>query len=77
MSAHVRSAARALRYAQTRGFAIAIGIALLVQISLGIANVQLALLLPVATAHNGMAVMLLFSLLALLVRVRSLSGEQP
>jgi cytochrome c oxidase assembly protein subunit 15 len=61
---------RTVRYAQTRPFAIAIGIALLVQISLGVANVQLALLLPVATAHNGVAVLLLFTLLALLVRVR-------
>jgi heme a synthase len=61
---------RAFRYAQTRGFAIAIGSALLLQIALGVANVQLALLLPVATAHNGVAVLLLFTLIALLVRVR-------
>ena len=61
---------RAVRYAQTRSFAIAIGLALVVQVSLGIGNVQLALLLPVATAHNGVAVLLLFNLLALLVRVR-------
>jgi cytochrome c oxidase assembly protein subunit 15 len=61
---------RAARYAETRPFAVAIGIALLTQVSLGIANVKLGLPLPIATAHNGVAAVLLLSLLALLVRVR-------
>ena len=39
------------------------------QVALGIANVKLLLPLPVATAHNGVAALLLFSLIALLVRV--------
>ncbi|MFT3791011.1 MAG: COX15/CtaA family protein [Rudaea sp.] len=61
---------RAARHVETRPFAIAIGIALLLQVSLGIANVKLGLSLPIATAHNGVAAVLLLSLLALLVRVR-------
>ncbi|MBS0568241.1 MAG: COX15/CtaA family protein [Proteobacteria bacterium] len=63
-------AQRAARHVQTRPFAVAIGIALLLQVSLGIANVKLGLPLPIATAHNGVAAVLLLSLLALLVRVR-------
>jgi cytochrome c oxidase assembly protein subunit 15 len=43
---------------------------LLLQIALGIGNVVLGLPLAVAIAHNGVAAMLLFALLALLVRVR-------
>ena len=62
--------ARAARHRQTRAFAIAIAALLLLQIALGIGNVLLVLPLPVATAHNGVAALLLFSLLALLVRVR-------
>src|SRR5438445_480606 len=61
---------RALRYAPTRAYAIAIALALVAQIGLGIANVRLGLPLPIATAHNGMAALLLLTLLALLVRVR-------
>jgi len=61
---------RALRYAPTRAYACAVALALLAQIGLGIANVRLGLPLPVATAHNGMAALLLVALLALLVRVR-------
>lgn len=63
-------AARALHAPQTRGFAFAIAALLLTQISLGIGNVLLALPLPIATAHNGTAALLLFALLALLVRLR-------
>jgi len=62
---------RAARHVETRPFAVAIGIALLLQVSLGIANVKLGLPLPIATAHNGVAAVLLLSLLALLVRVRT------
>jgi cytochrome c oxidase assembly protein subunit 15 len=49
----------------------AIGALLLVQIALGIGNVVFGLPLPVAIAHNAVAALLLFALLALLVRVRS------
>ena len=61
---------RAVRRIETRPFALAVGAALLLQISLGIANVQAGLPLPVATAHNGGAALLVLALLALLVRVR-------
>ena len=62
---------RAARHVETRPFAVAIGFALLLQVSLGVANVKLGLPLPIATAHNGVAAVLLLSLLALLVRVRA------
>src|SRR5579883_2059894 len=62
---------RAARHDETRPFAVAVALALLLQIGLGIANVKLGLPLPIATAHNGGAALLLLSLLALLVRVRS------
>jgi len=55
--------------ARSRGLAIAIGVLLLAQVSLGIGNVKLGLPLPVATAHNGVAALLLFALIATLVRV--------
>jgi heme a synthase len=58
-----------LARAGSRGFAIAIGALLLAQVSLGIGNVKLGLPLPVATAHNGVAALLLFVLIATLVRV--------
>lgn len=51
-------------------FAGAIGVALVAQIALGISNVALGLPLPVATAHNGMAALLLFTLLATLARTQ-------
>jgi heme a synthase len=60
----------ALRHTQTRGFALALGAALLLQVALGISNVVLGLPLPVATAHNAGAALLLLALLALLVRLR-------
>lgn len=58
-----------LSRAGTRGLAIAIGVLLLAQVSLGIGNVKLGLPLPVATAHNGVAALLLFVLIATLVRI--------
>jgi heme a synthase len=58
-----------LARARLRALAIAIGVLLLAQVSLGIANVKLGLPLPVATAHNGVAALLLFALIAALVRV--------
>ncbi len=44
------------------------GVLLCSQVALGIGNVKLLLPLPVATAHNGVAALLLLSLIALLVR---------
>jgi cytochrome c oxidase assembly protein subunit 15 len=52
-----------------RANAVAVGVLLCTQVALGILNVKLLLPLPVATAHNGVAALLLFSLIALLVRV--------
>ncbi|HET6631802.1 MAG TPA: COX15/CtaA family protein [Rhodanobacteraceae bacterium] len=52
------------------GYAAAIGVALVAQVLLGISNVHFALPLPVATAHNGMAALLLCSLLVLLARTQ-------
>jgi cytochrome c oxidase assembly protein subunit 15 len=53
-----------------RWFGIAIAVALVAQVLLGIGNVHLGLPLPLATAHNGMAALLLFSLLATLARTQ-------
>jgi cytochrome c oxidase assembly protein subunit 15 len=53
-----------------RGFGIGIAVALVAQVSLGISNVYFGLPLPVATAHNGMAALLLFSLMATLARTQ-------
>jgi cytochrome c oxidase assembly protein subunit 15 len=63
----------ALRAARTRGlraYAMALIAALFAQIALGISNVIFGLPLPVAAAHNAGAAVLLFALLALLVRLR-------
>ncbi len=40
------------------------------QVALGIGNVMLMLPLPIATAHNGVAALLLLTLIALLVRTQ-------
>ena len=61
----LRAARRGLR-----GYGIAIALALVSQLLLGIGNVYLGLPLPVATAHNGMAALLLFTLLATLARTQ-------
>ncbi|NII11369.1 COX15/CtaA family protein [Oleiagrimonas sp. C23AA] len=53
-----------------RTFAWGIAVTLLAQVALGISNVHFGLPLPVATAHNGMAALLLFSLLATLARTQ-------
>ena len=45
--------------------AVLVGLALLLQIALGIANVLMLLPLPVAVAHNGVAALLLLSLVNL------------
>jgi cytochrome c oxidase assembly protein subunit 15 len=64
----------AARKRATRALGSTVGGLLLLQISLGIANVALGLPLPLAIAHNGVAALLLFVLLALLVRVRKRCG---
>lgn len=51
-------------------YALVIGAALVAQIGLGIANVHYGLPLPVATAHNGVAAVLLFTLLLALARMQ-------
>ena len=63
-------AALAMRRREARLLGAALGLALLAQVALGIGNVVLGLPLPVATAHNGVAALLLLVLLALLVRLR-------
>jgi cytochrome c oxidase assembly protein subunit 15 len=61
--------AHRLARAKLRGIGIALGALLIAQVSLGIGNVKLGLPLPVATAHNGVAALLLFTLIAALARV--------
>ncbi|HET6586627.1 MAG TPA: COX15/CtaA family protein, partial [Oleiagrimonas sp.] len=53
-----------------RWFGIGMALALVAQVLLGISNVHFGLPLPVATAHNGMAALLLFSLVATLARTQ-------
>lgn len=53
-----------------RVIGIAIALALVSQVLLGISNVYFGLPLPVATAHNGVAALLLFTLLAALARTQ-------
>ncbi|HET8899104.1 MAG TPA: COX15/CtaA family protein [Rhodanobacteraceae bacterium] len=52
-------------------FGLAIALLLLTQIGLGIGNVHFGLPLPVATLHNGVAALLLASLLAALARAQA------
>jgi cytochrome c oxidase assembly protein subunit 15 len=52
------------------GYAAAIALTLVCQVLLGISNVYFGLPLAVATAHNGVAALLLFTLLATLARTR-------
>ncbi|QRP63656.1 COX15/CtaA family protein [Rhodanobacter sp. FDAARGOS 1247] len=66
----VGAARRGLRLA-----GLAIALALAVQVMLGISNVYLGLPLPVATAHNGGAALLLFTLLATLARTQRRHDE--
>ncbi len=53
-----------------RGYGLAIALALASQVLLGISNVYFGLPLAVATAHNGVAALLLFTLLATLARTQ-------
>lgn len=54
-----------------RGYGAAIATVLVVQVLLGVSNVHFGLPLPVATAHNGGAALLLFTLVATLARTQA------
>ena len=58
-----------------RGHAIALALLLLLQVALGISNVVLGLPLAIAVAHTGGAALLLFALVTLLARTRSIEGH--
>ncbi|MGD5182382.1 COX15/CtaA family protein, partial [Xanthomonas citri pv. citri] len=62
---------RLFRVPSMRGWATVLMVGLVTQVSLGIANVKMALPLPVAVLHNGGAVVLLFVLVSLLARLRA------
>ncbi|MDA2879397.1 COX15/CtaA family protein, partial [Streptococcus pneumoniae] len=62
---------RLFRLPSMRGWASALIALLVLQVTLGILNVKLALPLEVAVAHNGVAVALLFVLVSLLARLRA------
>ena len=53
-----------------RGQGLAIAVVLVAQVMLGISNVHFGLPLPVATLHNSVAALLLFTLLATLARTQ-------
>ncbi|MQP75506.1 heme A synthase [Stenotrophomonas sp. MYb238] len=63
--------ARLFRLPGMRGWASALGLLVLLQATLGVLNVKLALPLAVAVMHNGGAVLLLFVLVSLLARLRA------
>ncbi len=64
-------AVRLLRSPGLRGQGGLLAVLLLAQVSLGIANVKLALPLPVAVMHNAGAALLLFVLVSLRARLRA------
>jgi cytochrome c oxidase assembly protein subunit 15 len=64
-------AIRLLRSPGLRGWGSLLGILLVAQVGLGIANVVMSLPLHVVTAHNAGATALLFVLVTLLARVRA------
>jgi heme a synthase len=66
-----------LARAGLRKIGIGIAVVLVVQVLLGVGNVHLGLPLPVATAHNGVAALLLFTLLAALASTQRLPSETP
>ena len=63
-------AARLLRNPGLRGWGVLLGLLLLAQFGLGMANVLLSLPLHVAVLHNAGATALLFVLVTLLARLR-------
>ena len=54
-----------------RGWAVAVGLLIVVQFLLGVGNIVLGLPLAVAVAHNAGAALLLFVLVSLLARLRT------
>lgn len=64
-----------LARAGLRKVGIAVAVVLIAQVLLGIGNVHLGLPLPMATAHNGVAALLLFTLLAALASTQRLPSE--
>ena len=62
---------RLFKLPSMRGWASALGLLVVLQITLGILNVKLAVPLEVAVAHSGGAVALLFVLVTLLARLRA------
>ena len=62
---------RMFRLPGMRGWASAVIVLLLLQVTLGVLNVKLALPLAVAVMHSGGAVALLFVLVTLLARLRA------
>lgn len=62
---------RLSRQPSMRGWATALGLLVVAQVTLGVLNVKLALPLAVAVLHNGGAVALLFVLVSLLARLRA------
>ncbi len=73
---HILATAFAAWRRGLRANAAAIATLLCAQVALGIANVKLLLPLPVATAHNAGAALLLLSLIALFVRTRRVPIER-
>ncbi|RLA22033.1 MAG: heme A synthase [Gammaproteobacteria bacterium] len=57
------------RYSGVRLLGATVFLLLMIQVSLGIANVMLRLPMPIAVSHNGVAALLLMSLLALNFRL--------
>ncbi|NID17471.1 COX15/CtaA family protein [Luteibacter yeojuensis] len=67
-----------LARAGLRKAGVGVAVVLVAQVLLGIGNVYLGLPLPVATAHNGVAALLLFTLLAALASTQRLPvSESP
>jgi cytochrome c oxidase assembly protein subunit 15 len=75
------AAVRALRsrISTVRKLGLALFVVLLIQIGLGISNVVFVLPMPTAVAHNGVAALLLLTLVALLYlsRPKEMSLKQP
>ncbi len=68
-------AVRLMRSPGLRGFGGGLALLLLAQVTLGVLNVKLALPLAVAVLHNAGAALLLFTLVALLARLRAPEGR--
>ncbi|MCY1465811.1 Heme A synthase [compost metagenome] len=62
---------RLFRIPGMRAWATTLGVLVLLQVTLGVLNVKLALPLLVAVLHSGGAVALLFVLVTLLARLRA------